>query len=270
MGQEQHYFNPTTFLNSKEYLKRKYLAVRLNARFDQGHLTITTENVSGLEVWPDRVGIADGTPMQIDWNGVHSSTIFQNAPINLGAAQYSQAGLKNSAVEGPIADAFAGPFEVVTGTGGSSAQKVSAQAATEVFARDWQKSFFVGCRRKLDRDVDSDDLSAYNLVLIGNPADNEPLAHVLQQLPVTVQPDGVSIGGGWHAGQDVGFVVIFPNPLNRERYLVIVDSNAATWKMPDYNFALKGFSDYAIWDGNGFIRDSGVFDSRWKQAVPFR
>ncbi len=243
--------------------------VKLNARFDPGHVTIKTENVSGLEVWPDRIGVAAGTPIQIDWNGAHSTAVFQHAPIGLGSAQSSQAGLKNSIIEGPIADALAGPFEVVTGTGGSSAQQASARAATDTFARDWQAKFFVGCRRKLDREVTSDDLAAYNLVLIGKPENSGRLAHILEHLPITVQPAGVSIVGGWHAGEGIGFAAVFPNPLNRERYLVVIDSNAEAWKLPDYNFALTGFSDYAVWDSNGFILDSGVFDAQWRRVASF-
>jgi len=117
--------------------------------------------------------------------------------------------------------------------------------------------------------VTPDDLAAYNLVLIGKPANSGRLAHILEHLPITVQPTAVSIGGGLHSGEGIGFVAAFPNPLNREHYLIVIDSNGETWKLPNYNFALSGFSDYAVWDSTGFILDSGVFDAQWKRVASF-
>lgn len=120
--------------------------------------------------------------------------------------------------------------------------------------------------RKADTEVTDDDIARKNLVLFG--ASNKILQRVAARLPVKLGSGNVTINGKTQPGS---LMMAYPNPLNPERYILV---------MPD-NFSLSGYSlpgkpltswnhvstldypDYLVWQ-NGKCVLQGDFDAGWQ------
>jgi hypothetical protein len=80
--------------------------------------------------------------------------------------------------------------------------------------------------RKADVDVTAEDIQNKNLLLIGTVSQNSLVAQLESQLPVTFLPNGIKIKGVSYTGTDVRWYVIYPNPLNSERYVMLANEDA--------------------------------------------
>ena len=74
---------------------------------------------------------------------------------------------------------------------------------------------------KDDVDVTEADLRTRNLILFGDPGSNRWIAKMLSDLPLTWTPDRISMSGVSGAAKDHAAVLIHPNPLAPDRYVVI-------------------------------------------------
>ena len=109
----------------------------------------------------------------------------------------------------------------------------------------------------------------YNLVLWGDPSSNAVLARIADKLPVKWEKDGVRLGRDvYDAGHHVP-VLIYPNPLNPKRYVVL--NSGFTFREYDYlNNArqVPKLPDFAVVDidvpvssrATGGIVTAGFFD----------
>ena len=60
-------------------------------------------------------------------------------------------------------------------------------------------------------------------MLFGTPqAEPAACAKIADKLPVKFLDDGVEVGGKAYRGADVGLVMVYPNPLNPERYVLLL------------------------------------------------
>jgi hypothetical protein len=122
-------------------------------------------------------------------------------------------------------------------------------------------------RVKADNEITSDDVAKSHLILWGDPQSNQVLARVLRDLPLRWEREGFRIGGKRFGGDQFAPVLIFPNPLNPNRYVVVNSgftfadagsgSNAQqTPKLPDYAVLEIG--------APGKVALAGFFDERWR------
>jgi pimeloyl-ACP methyl ester carboxylesterase len=160
---------------------------------------------------------------------------------------------------GPIEEAFGGTFLAVQGTGSEVAAKMMDE-----FLNDWRTAFFAACPKKLDVDVTEADIQQSNLVVIGDVSQKSALRQMVTSLPVHIGPGGISVKNHAYGGDYIGYEAIFPNPVNGDRYIVLVNANSssypATWKL---HLSRDGIWDYAVFDLRGrFARlsDAGYFD----------
>jgi hypothetical protein len=58
---------------------------------------------------------------------------------------------------------------------------------------------------------------------------------------------------------DTQYALAIPNPLNSKHSVVILNVMPDMWRSSEFNPPLKGFYDYALWDRNGHLLDSGFF-----------
>ena len=123
---------------------------------------------------------------------------------------------KRHGLSGPIEDVFYDPFLYVYGTGAQAdSNRVQAQRAT-----DWgrvKQSFSV----KADTALTSEDIAHHHLILYGQPAGRGPLSRLLDGLPLSLSEESITINGRSFSGDDLGLQMIYPNPLNPERYVVL-------------------------------------------------
>jgi pimeloyl-ACP methyl ester carboxylesterase len=181
---------------------------------------------------------------------------------------------KRHGLQGPIDDAFMESFIMVRPTGQPLNEKVGAWAASELrHAIDhWRRQFRGEAQVKNDTDVTSADIAASHLILWGDPRSNSVFSKVAGSLPVKWAADGIRLGSATYSADHHVPVLIYPNPLNPKRYIVV--NSGFTFREYDYlNNArqVPKLPDYAVIDidvpvtsrAPGGIVDAGFFTEEW-------
>jgi dienelactone hydrolase len=182
---------------------------------------------------------------------------------------------KRHGLQGPIDDAFLDSFLMVRPTGKGWHEKTADWARAEMnhAVAHWRSQFRGEARVKDDVAVTDEDIAAHNLVLWGDPGSNAVLAKLAAKLPVGWDSKEVRLGkAAFPAGHHVP-VLICPNPLNPERYVVV--NSGFTFREYDYlNNArqVPKLPDYAVLDVRtppsprwpGKVVRAGFFDEGWR------
>jgi hypothetical protein len=178
---------------------------------------------------------------------------------------------KSHALQGPIDDAFLDPFLLVRPTGTPWNEDVNAQAmrTMERFTRLWGRFFRGHPFVKDDKDVTADDLKKYHVVLFGDPGSNRLIAKLNGKLPVKWTVEKVTLGKESFSAKENYPALIYPNPLNPEKYVVI--NTGLTIDDRGYNgdYGTPIWGDYAIVKvkAGAAVPDlvtAGLFDEEWK------
>jgi hypothetical protein len=217
-------------------------------RLDRSAKTISTTNVESflLALRDERSFHIDGRQLSMP-RGKPQQVLFERdtrghwkarvAPASLGGSLRKRPGL-----QGPIDDAFMDSFLIVRPTGRLT-HPIAENWITNQLAKatnDWRAQFRGDARVKDDVHVTSSDIENHNLILFGTLRFSRET-----ELPV----------------------MIFPNPLNPRRYVVVnsgftfapagAGSNAQqTPKLPDY----------AVLDleQGGAVTHAGFFNEQWQ------
>jgi hypothetical protein len=182
---------------------------------------------------------------------------------------------KRHGLQGPIDDAFMDRFLMVRPTGKPLNAKVGRWAEGEMrhAVEHWRLQFRGQAPVKDDAEVSDADIASSNLVLWGDPSSNRILARIADKLPLTWSVRAVRLNGqGYEAGHHVP-VLIYPNPLNPKRYVVL--NSGFTFREYDYlNNArqVPRLPDYAVLDVDqpatsqrpAGIVTAGFFDEHWR------
>jgi Prolyl oligopeptidase family len=181
---------------------------------------------------------------------------------------------KRHGLQGPIDDAFMDSFLMVGPTGPALNEKVGRWADTEMkhAVAHWRQQFRGEARVKGDRDVTDADIASHNLVLWGDSNSNALLARIAGRLPIRWDGDGVRLGEKTYASGHHVPLLIYPNPLNPKRYVVL--NSGFTFREYDYlNNArqVPKLPDYAVVDIDvppssrvpGGIVTAGFFTETW-------
>jgi pimeloyl-ACP methyl ester carboxylesterase len=184
---------------------------------------------------------------------------------------------KRHGLQGPIDDAFLDSFLMVRPTGKPLNDKVGTWAEKEMaHAVDhWRKQFRGEARIKSDDAVTDADIKEHNLVLWGDPQSNKVLAKIADKLPVRWDSKGLVFGSKTY--ETCVPLMIYPNPLNPKRYVVL--NSGFTFREYDYlNNArqVPKLPDYAIIDVSvpvssrlpGGVVTAGFFDEHWNLPAP--
>ena len=182
---------------------------------------------------------------------------------------------KRHNLSGPIDDAFMDSFIMVRPTGTAMNPRTGGWAEKEMnHAIDhWRKQFRGEARVKSDAEVTDADIADSNLVLWGDPSSNKILARIADRLPIRWDAQGVHVAGRTYPAATTVPVLIYPNPLNPKRYVVL--NSGFTYREYDYlNNArqVPKLPDWAIVDTTtppnsrwpGKIMDAAFFDDTWK------
>jgi dienelactone hydrolase len=130
---------------------------------------------------------------------------------------------KRHNLQGPIDDAFSQPFLCVRGTG--TPWSNSHQAYADWNLTRFQKEFdqwMRGQARTIDDTAVTDEqIADNNLVLFGDPGSNAVLARVIENLPFDWTEEAVTFNDTSYNPDLHSVALIFPNPLNRNKYVVL-------------------------------------------------
>jgi hypothetical protein len=256
-----------------EKLKEHYKRATVDAEIKDGTVHVKTENVSVLSIdrmVADKARIDDrGFPLASAAKGLLPEVYFRTVG---GQWEFQQNPdrRKRRNLQGPIDDAFAGPFLCVRGTGQAWNPAVHkwAEARLDRFAKDWSKWMRGDLRIKNDVDVNADDMDKYSLILFGDPGSNSLIAKVLPELPVVWRKDRVNLGGDYSAADHVP-LLIAPSPLSPNRYVVL--NSGHTFGAGDFAgtnaLLFPKLGDYAvlrIGAGADTVEISGFFNESWQ------
>uniref|UniRef100_Q01VN4 Peptidase S9 prolyl oligopeptidase catalytic domain-containing protein n=1 Tax=Solibacter usitatus (strain Ellin6076) TaxID=234267 RepID=Q01VN4_SOLUE len=180
-------------------------------------------------------------------------------------------------LQGPIDDAFLDSFVFVSPTGSPIAAAAGKWVASEEkrAIAEWRRQFRGDAQVRDDKDVTEADIANSNLVLWGDPSSNRVLARIAGGLPVKWTADGVVLGGRRYAAATHAAILIFPNPLNPKKYVVL--NSGFTFREADYLSNARQtpkLPDYAIVDLTvapdgrfpGKIVEAGFFNEEWALA----
>jgi len=182
---------------------------------------------------------------------------------------------KRHDLQGPIDDAFMDSFLMVRPTGTPMNDTVGkwASAEQEHAIRLWRTQMRGDAPAKDDSAITDADIAANNLVLWGDPQSNKVLARIADKLPVRWTADAVVLGTRRFASATNAPVMIYPNPLNPKRY-VVINSGITFREYAESNNALQiaYLPDYAVVDLTtppdarwpGKIAAAGFFGENWE------
>ena len=182
---------------------------------------------------------------------------------------------KRPGLTGPVDDAFVEPFVFVRPTGKPLNPELGTWVESELTAARtlWRDVFRGDAPIKSDREVSDADIADRNLVLWGDPSSNAFIAKIVAQLPVEWSASALSLRGKTYPVANHAPILVFPNPLNPKRYVVInsgitfradgYGNNALqTPKLPDWSIVDIKTPAGSRWPGK--IVDAGFFDEQWK------
>jgi dienelactone hydrolase len=189
--------------------------------------------------------------------------------------QQAQRPQKIHNLQGPIDDAFTDTFLCVRGTGKPwhDATAKYADARLERFEFEWSKYWRGQLPVKLDVDVTNNDIANRNLILFGDPSSNSLIAQVLDGLPMDWSKEELCLAGKKVAADRHLPVLIYPNPLNPQRYVVL--NSGHTFPTGDYDktnaLLYPRLGDFALLklagDGEQLqpaeVVTAGLFDEYW-------
>ncbi|MFP6854294.1 MAG: prolyl oligopeptidase family serine peptidase, partial [Opitutales bacterium] len=130
---------------------------------------------------------------------------------------------KKHGLQGPIDDAFLSRFLVVTPDGTSGNEKIDQWVEFEIdhLKKRWRELFRGDLPVKKASEITEADRVASHLVLWGTPGSNQLIAEIADKLPVTWKDDEVVAGKQSFSAKKHLPVLIYPNPLNPRKYIVI-------------------------------------------------
>jgi len=252
-------------------LQQHYQRAEVDARRDdaRANYTIKTKNVSRLML----TGAMEARKVSIDGESFPVKPgprlLFENkgGRWNQGEPS-SEPPRKRHGLQGPIDDAFMESFLCVRPTGQALNAVADEHARKELerFGNLFAKFFRGEVRVKDDAAVTPADIANNNLVLFGDPGSNKLIARIAAKLPIRWTKESIVVGERSFNAADHVPALIYPNPLNARRYVVI--NTGHTGEDRDYrgDYLLPRFGDYAILKigKSAEVVESGLFDEAWK------
>ena len=221
-----------------------------------------TEHAREIRIDGQTLPVKAGPELTLDRNG-STWAVVKNGPAS---------GLhKTHALQGPIDDAFLDPFLLVRPTGIPWNEAVNQQALRTMahFQLMWGKYFRGHPFVKDDKDVTEADFAKYHVVLFGDPGSNKWMERMNGQLPFQWTKQSVTLGGQSYAASENYPAMIYPNPLNPAKYVVL--NTGLTITDRDYNgdYGMPRWGDYAIVKvkADAAMPDlvtAGLFDENWQ------
>ncbi|HUE15481.1 MAG TPA: hypothetical protein VMR25_15050 [Planctomycetaceae bacterium] len=178
---------------------------------------------------------------------------------------------KRPGLQGPIDDAFATRFLCVRGTGQAwnPAVQAWADASLKRFAGEWDRYFRGELPIKNDSDVTAEDVRSSNLILFGDPGSNRWIAQVLPGLPLVWTKQELVFGGANYSAADHAVLLIHPNPLASDRYVVLNSGHTfGEQELASLNYLLfPRLGDWAVLNvPSRELVHAGFFDEQWRVA----
>jgi hypothetical protein len=248
-----------------DQLERQYERAQVDTDDKEFDVVIDTRNVARLTVKgepPSNRFVVDGQAFPIA-----PVATFEKVNGRWRLAR-SNAGLrKRHGLQGPIDDAFMEPFLCVRPTKADSPVAAFATRELDRFAAEFARWMRGDVRMKSVDKVAPADARAYSMVIFGTPETNPMVARALRSAPIQWTADAIVVGKRRFDPKTHILSMIYPNPDNPTRYVVINSGHTfheAEFK--DTNALLYPHAgDWAVTDiSTGSIVAEGVFNKDWR------
>jgi hypothetical protein len=177
-------------------------------------------------------------------------------------------------LQGPIDDAFLDSFLFVLPSGTADSPKVDewSKAEAERARVQWRQHFRGVAPTKLDTEVTIDDIRTKNLILWGDEKSNAFIAKIAGRLPIKSKNGKLQIGEQSFDSVDHAPILIYPNPENPAKYVVInsgftfreyahLNNARQIPKLPDWAIVDLNTPPDSLWPGKIVAAD--FFDESW-------
>jgi pimeloyl-ACP methyl ester carboxylesterase len=204
-----------------------------------------------------------------------------NSEWHTGTPPWENELRKRHGLQGPIDDALMDSFVFVTPGGECRHPLVQEWTTAELdhAITHWRQQMRGDARVKADAEIAEEDIADHNLILWGDPASNSVLARIADQLPIRWGEDEIVVGERRFDAEHHAPILIYPNPLNPQKYVVLNSSftyreydylnNARqTPKLPDWAIVDLRVKPDSRWPGK--IVDADFFDEKWQLQKPYR
>ena len=272
-------------------LEKSWSRARVDAAIENDHtIRATTSNISAIS-FEMNSGAEVLNPSAHVGVVIDGQTISAPGPLSDGSwtahlhkqgskwvvgAEPDNALRKRHNLQGPIDDAFMESFMMVRPTGTALNETVGnwVKSEEEHAIRLWRTQMRGDAPVKDDAAVTDADIASSNLVLWGDPQSNKVLARIADKLPIRWTAESISLGAGrsFPSGTNAP-VLIYPNPLNPKKYVVI--NSGITFREyaePNNSLQVAYLPDYAVIDLTtppgprwpGKVAAAGFFGENWQ------
>ncbi len=153
----------------------------------------------------------------------------------------------------------------IYGTSGSREQTNLLKEAAKR-AADWGYGIWVDWEVKRDIDVTKKDIKENHLILFGCPESNGIIARINDKLPIRIEKGAIikdsDSGSNKFPGIDKSYRLIYPNPVNENRFVEIYGVRTKTGLENLQNLSCTN-PDYIILNEFGNKLSAGLFDKNW-------
>jgi hypothetical protein len=192
---------------------------RIDASVSGQTIKIETDNVDAYTVDIAGAPLDSNKSVEIVENGQSLGGMVDSS-FKRRSPKYTDARyIKNSLMSGPISDVFTEAYIVVYGTGGD-----------DVDFNDTSRKIGLGVANGApclaDVELSSDMIKSHNLVLIGSKQSNRWFSQISEELPLDINSNSVIANAQTFTGSGFGYMLIYPNPLNPEKYVAVFSATS--------------------------------------------
>lgn len=237
-----------------------------------GPVTATVNQVASFNPVAPPIIVA-GTSTSPNATQVVQLNMSNDQPVFLlGTALSLQ---KKHGLQGPIDDAFMDSFIFVRPTGKAANEAVGAWVAAEMdrAIKQWRAIFRGEAQVKDDEAITDADIAGSNLILWGDASSNKVLAKIANQLPIPWTTTQLQLGPQTYSAANHIPILIYPNPLNPNRYIVLnsgftfreadhISNSRQNPKLPDW--AIVNITQPPSPRSVGKVVKAGFFGERWE------
>lgn len=271
-----------------EEIGRQYEAATVEGGvFPNGAFRLRTNNVTAMRINRDRAYRIEIDGKQFDLataaDGLLPDVYFVKEADGWRSLGYEESREfdrnpelhKRHNLQGPIDDAFMEPFVCVRGTGKPwSSENVAWSSWTLArFEREFDKWLRGRVPVVDDSALTDEDIATKNIVLFGDPGSNSVLKRVVGALPIKWSENTITVNGQDYDPATHGVSLIFPNPLNPTRYVVVNSGHTVHEKdfRASNSWLFPRLGDIAVQKferkGDSYeetVEWAELFDGKWK------
>jgi hypothetical protein len=270
-------------------LKQHFEKARIDAKLNSNSIEISTSNIDSFHLHFNKAEcpLPVGQPVKVILNG--QEILVPKGPnmnkswqvhftLKKDQWQLAQAPpllAKKKDLQGPIDDAFMDSFIFVSPTAKSKNDKFHAWSESERKRgiKHWRQHFRGDAIVKNDTDISQEDIAKSNLILWGDADSNAIIKRIIKKLPIQWDHEKISLNDQKYNSKKHALIMVYPNPLNPEKYIVLNSSftyreyaylnNARQVPMlPDWAIIDLATPPNSEWPGK--VINANFFDEKWE------